>query len=698
MEIKNVIPTMVDKEQKKETDKKSEKDAAQNKNLSRLGASIEIDLSKEISEYSNGFLKAYEATNDGKNCFAIVCDPRYTPRFNMSGYYKEIANPTVPLLVANGCMTNPDGLPSAYCFVYENNLGKRLYKPDTIIAPSWKADAVLQKIAIPIINLLKDFHSRDLVHGNIRADNLYDGGQKNYEAVRLGDCLSLPASMAQPVIYETIERGMADPISRGKGTISDDLYALGALITMHMRSYDPLKGKTDTEILSAKVVNGSYSALVGSNDRFSGGILELLRGLLVDDPKQRWSLDEVVAWLDGRRLSPKQPAKKKKAARSITLNGIAYYYAPTLAHNLVKHPQEAVQLIENHELTHWVERTLGDDDMLQRLQSAIKGAADLGTGAGYWDRLLARVSIAIDPYAPIRFKNMSFSMDGLGNAFADSFVQKRGLSTFTSLFTEDILGFWITTCVNENMDISGYAGQIDKCRTFLKQTTIQYGIERCLYFLNDSVHCLSPLVENHYARTPEDFLFAVDNYLERNPNATTPRLIDKHAACFLISKDNRLIEPFTFDLSSPENFRHILATTQILAAIQKFHNGASAPHITQWLVKMMPPVIERFHNIERQAAIRKELNAVQNTGNVKDILDIIENPDRIRNDQLDFRRALKNYAALDIEKKQLEHKLKNPRYHAERSGREWAATVSGLVSALIMLGFIIVHFGGDATF
>lgn len=673
------------------TDEAAQASAATN--TAKLGDGVTVDLSRELPEYSNAFVKAHPAKVEGRDVFACICDPRYTPRYNMARSYRDITNPALPMLLAHGSLIMPNGNPGNYAFIYENNLGKRLYGPDDIIAKSMKAERVLEQIAIPIINVLRDFRARDLVHGNIRCDNLFDGGRQNMEIIKLGDCLTMPPSMAQPIVYESIERSMADPIARGRGTLEDDLYSLGVVLAMHMRSYDPLKGKTDNEIVAAKVVNGSYAAIVGANDRFSGGILELLRGLLIDDKKQRWNIDEVGAWLDGRRLTPKQPTKKKKSARAITLGDVSYYYATTLAHNIVQKPQEAVHMIENNELGHWVERSLGDEDMAHRLEEANRGAAEAGTGTGHWDRLLSRVSIALDPYAPLRYKGMSFTIEGLGNLLAESFVQKRGLSKFTSFFNENILNFWISVGANMGMDMSGYSGIIDKCRAFLRQNGLQYGIERCLYFLNDSVHCLSPIVEQYFARSPEDYLDALDKYAQKHAGALPPQIIDKHAACFLVCKDSRLVEPYSYDLSSSEPFRYILGTTQVLAAIQKFNNGGSAPHVTKWLVGLMDPVIERFHNIERQKKIRAELNAVQNSGNIQDIINIVENPDRIRDDQLDFRKAYRDYRTLDLELKQLEFKLKHPRSHADKSGQEWAATISGVVSGLIILGFIMVQFG-----
>lgn len=695
---------MADDTVKDSKQKQASSEAAREKPVSSADhiavlADAEIDLSQELPQYSNRYLKAYAAksSNTGNApCFALIADTRYTPRVNTALKYQEIANPSVARLVTSGVADMPGGQPSAYAFIYEYNLGDRIYTNDENLALGWKAERVMEKIAIPIVMALRDLQQRDVIHGNIRASNLYNGGKKNFETIILGDCLALPASMAQPLIYEPIERGMADPIGRGEGTVEDDLYALGVLIAMHLRSYDPLRGKSDNEIISSKVINGSYSALIGGNDRFSGGILELLRGLLMDDKKQRWTLDEVMNWLDGRRLTPKQPIRRKKASRALMLDGISYYYSATLAHNIVSKPQEAVHHIENNELGHWVERSLGDEEMLHRLQQAIETASEGGVGAGYWDRLLPRVSIALDPEAPIRYKGMSIRPVGIGAAMAEAFIQKKGLANFADLFNNGVLYFWITVTANLNEDISAFMAQVDKCRSYLKQRGIQYGIERCLYLLNPSVHCLSPLVEDYFVRTPEEYLLALEDMAPKFKGSYPTKIIDHHAACFLISRESRMVEPFTYDLSSNENFRHLLGSLQVMATIQRLSNVKNLPNLSQWIGNLLDPVIDRFHSKDIRQSIRKKVDAAKSSGNLTELLSIIENPEKIREDQSGFKQALKDYQRLESEVAQLTFKLNNPRFNAEKSGREWAATIAGVISALIILGFIMVHFGTES--
>ena len=664
-------------------------------NIARFENKFFIDLSHETPEFSTKTVKAFQTGTSESNLegfFTIICNPRYTPRTNITKNYIEIANPKLPKLVAHGRAIMPDGT-ACYCYIYKEELGLKIYNSDQDIARGWKAEKTLNLLALPILKILKDLQQRDITHGNIRATNLYNGGGNKFDSLMLGECLSTPASLNQPAIYEPIERAMSDPIGRGDGTIKDDLYALGVLIAMHMRNFDPLRGKSEDEIISAKVVNGSYGALVGSSDRLSSGLTDLLRGLLIDSEKTRWSLDDVFDWLDGRRLTVNPSVKIKKAPRAIKFDGISFFYAKTLAHKLLQKPQEAVHIIENHELTHWIERSLSNNEMLERVNLAISSAREGGTGVGYWDRLLPRISIALDPNAPIRYRSMSLHLNAIGNAMADAFAQKKGLNNFIELFNNGIIYFWISVCADLNMDINFYSQQFEKVKSYLRQKGITEGIERCLYYLNPSIHCLSPLVSEYFVTDPKEYLMSLEKVAEQNSGNWPSRIIDKHAACFLISRDSRLIEPFVYDLSSDLDYRYVLANLSILAGIQKYSELPPLPYVTDWVCSLLDPVINRYHDKETQKHIRDEILKKKATGNLTIILKIIESPEQIKKDQLSYRQAIISFREMDHEAINLKKKLERPKFYSERTGREWAATISGVISILVILGFIMVHFG-----
>ena len=116
-----------------------------------------------------------------------------------------------------------------------------------------------------------------------------------------------------------------------------------------------------------------------------------------DDDAQRWTIDDVLVWMEGRRLQPKQATKNRKAARPLIYCEQKYFYPSFLAMDLDINPEETQRLIESVELEQWLARSLEDEEALESLQIGLKSARERGTGAGYGDRLVANVSSALDP-------------------------------------------------------------------------------------------------------------------------------------------------------------------------------------------------------------------------------------------------------------------------------------------------------------
>jgi hypothetical protein len=434
---------------------------------------------------------------------------------------------------------------------------------------------------------------------------------------------------------------------------------------------------------------------VGSSDRLSSGLTDLLRGLLTDNEKSRWSLEEVLDWLDGRRMTVNQTIKVKKAARGIKFDNTNFFYANTLAHRMFRNPQEATELIDNNELTHWIERSLGNKEILARVDMAIRVTQEGGTGVGYTDRLLPRVSIALDPSAPIRFRSLCFHPNAIGQMMAEANFHKKGMNDFIELFNNGVIHFWITVCADLNMDVNEYVQQFDKVKTYLRQRGITDGIERCLYFLNPSIHCLSPLVEDYFVTDVSEYLLSLETIAADNKGSYSTRIIDKHAACFLMSRDQKLIEPYTFDLSSDLDYRYIMANLNILASIQRFNKVPPLPHLTNWICSLLTPVIARYHNTETQRSVQLKIEKNKDSGDLNKILKIINDADTIKKDQIEYKKAMRKYRELKIESDALEKKLENPKYFSQKTGREWAATIAAVVAALVILGFLMVHFGGE---
>lgn len=656
---------------------------------------IEIDTSARLPKYSNPFINAYAAKSigaDERDYIAYVCEPQFTPRNRVGPAYAAIDNPSLLRLIGSGIGKIPDQHLNRFVFIYENALGNPIVESDQGLALGMKSDRVMEKVVRPLIGVLKDLRDNDIVHGGIRASNLFDGGKENWDRVVLGEGLSLPPSMAQPAIYEPIDRALAQPTGRGLGTNQDDLYSLGVTLAMLLRSKDPMKNKSEAEITQNKMQYGSYATLLGSDDHFTGAIVELLRGLLYDDRHQRWTLDEVLTWLDGRRLSPKQASKKLRAARPLEFNGKSYSFPAALARDLFAKPAEAVGLIESGDLYQWIKRSLDDEQMLMRFESAVKSAEEQGRNASYWDRLLSRMAIALDPEGPIRYKSLSLTGEGIATALAESFVSGKDLGTHIEIFTGSLLSFWMTTLTELNHDMANFVTRFDAARNYIKQPGMGFGLERVLYFLNPDVHCLSPVVARYYARSPEEFLMACEDLAADEANRPQ-RLMDRHAIAFLAVKDRKVAEPFLYELQSNEPYRYSLGTLQCLASIQRYYRMPPLRNVTQWMADFVEPVFARFHDRDIRRDLRKRVAEVRDKGDLSKLLVILDDAEMLRNDLLNFRRAMQMYRQLTAERDSLSMRVKE-RFYGRREGRETAVVVAGVVAAFLMFGIIVMYLNG----
>jgi serine/threonine protein kinase len=160
---------------------------------------------------------------------------------------------------------------------------------------------------------LREMSQRSISHRAIRPDNIFyaDGSKRS---IQLGECVTAPAGMNQPIWYETVEGAMADERARGV----DDLFAVGVTMLALLLGRNPLSNVDVGRFIEDRVNHGSYSAIVGSS-RIQPNMLELLRGLLMDDPRERWSLRDIEHGVGGRRNRPSCRPRRRGRLKSAAL-------------------------------------------------------------------------------------------------------------------------------------------------------------------------------------------------------------------------------------------------------------------------------------------------------------------------------------------------------------------------------------------
>ncbi len=653
---------------------------------------IEIRPGKRLEQYDSGPVKAYAAIGSGKRkgeLVALVCEKNLVPRVNSAPYYAGLINPSLVHLVACGVIYWPPSAEQRYVFIYQRMMGNPLLKVGGKPALDWKHDEVMHRAIPSLVSVLMDFRDKDFVHGDIRPSNMFEGGTAGGERIVLGECLSLPPSYAQPVLYEPVERAMATPVSRGLSTRADDMYAFGVSLTVMLRHHDPMAGLSDEQIIAQKMEIGSYAAITGK-DRFTGAILELLRGLLYDDPAQRWTIDEVQSWLDGQRLSPKQAAKKVKAARPIHFNGERYFRPHVLAMDLHKNPGDAIQLVEGGNLMQWMERSIEDPVAIGRVEKALElSSADSG-GVDYNDRMLCRLSIALDPDAPLRYKGLSVRPEGMGYALADAIYRKKDINIYAEIMLQHFAAFWADSRVNEKVDFSALINRLDTCRAYLRQKNVGYGVERCLYTLSPECPCLSEKLDKYYVRSPEDLMYAYEDMIARgNPPA---RFFDRHIVAFLSVKDRKTVDGYLVELNSEGPYEQVMGTLKTLATVQKRSKMGPFPNIARYLTTMFEPIYQRYHDRVLRKNFQIKIDAIKETGDLTKLAVLFDNREITGQDFSGYKKALREYFELKKEKGKLEMRMQREGEFGQGTGRQIAAIFSGVLAGAIILLFGLLHF------
>ncbi len=656
---------------------------------------ITVMPGNRLPQFDKGPVKAYAARGKEKvptNLFAMICEDHLSPRTSKVANYVSILNPSLPRLVASGIIDWAPAGKQKYCFIYENIMGVQLMREDTHGGAGLKPDHVLNAVIRPMVSVLQDMRDREIFHGNIRPSNMFDSGGRSMERAVLGECLALPIGYNQPALYEPLHRALCSPLGRGTGTQQDDLYAFGVSLAMLMRHNDPTEGMSEQEIIETKMEEGTYMTLLG-RDRFSGAILELLRGLLYDDDYQRWTLDDIMVWMDGRRLSPKQASRRLKAARPLLFNGEKYTRPEFLARDLNKNISEARQLIDGGEMEQWLSRALDDKAAIARFEKALKYAEEGGKGSGYAEQVVTRTAIALHPEGPIRYRNISLFPEGVGAALTESYMMKRDLQSFIDFFLIYFMTQWIEAQSGAVTDAGNIVAKFDSARAYLRQKGMGFGIEKCLYTLNPEIHCLSEKLQKFHVRNPEDMLYAFEK-MSHSPSHPA-MFFDRHIIAFLSVKDRKNIDPYMHELNAPEQYKRVLAEMKTLATIQKRSQMDKFPGVAGWMSENLECVYERFHDRDLRADLKKSIGRMKEKGDLGKIIGLFDNPATYQNDFTGFRRAMRDYFELEKECEDIEHALRDESSFGLETGRQVAAAVACVLAGIVILAAMFTNFNAS---
>lgn len=665
-------------------------------NAGRVAAGkYEIDLSHPLNNYDHPFVEAYECAHSDSGTgdhIALITKDRYPIRRSIID--KCLANSDIDgmmALVTTHMVDWVDGT-RRYALIYRRPEGHPIMVSTAQRREPISEETIRRGIIRPITQTLQKLSTMGLFHGNIRPTNIFLTNYDNAQAI-LGECASSIPGALQPVIFETIERGMADPEGRGVGAGVDDVYSFGATIAVLMRGFNPMEGKTDRFIIEEKIQRGSYAVLTDGL-RLSPGLSEFLRATLNDDPRQRWDIDQLVAWSEGNRAAPKPSSVGQKAQRNLEFNGRKYSRPRLLAKDLHENPTEALLLIESGNMVKWIERALGDNAMVAALNVAIGRASSAGRTAGFEDRLLCYVSMALDPIAPIRFRNIRVFPAGLGHALSLAMLRGGNVQIFGEIIRERYAWAWLNQkeVTNPTDNRMENVHMFDNAAKMIVRRGINYGLERCLYELCPDTPCLSDYFKGYYVPDCQAVLSSLNDVASEYKDG---KAIDRHIASFVTTRDSRDNSGLIVLLEGHDPIKRNLSLITLYQQMQRRYNLQKLVGLAEWLTKEAHEVAQRFRNIDDRNNILRQLPKDIATGSLTKVLGTIDNPVMVRKDEYNFALAVQQFQIYGRERDMIRYQLfNNPRY-GFTTGRQIALVISMLIAAVVIACILVNRFTGQ---
>ena len=650
-----------------------------------------ILVDSPLPELDLGKAKAY-VTRDDKSpkdpLFARICPADAVPRLDILNNLKHMMDANLLRPIEGEGVVWPGGKGRRIAIVFRKPDHGVLLPANVAKINPLQPDEMAKTFLAPAVLTLGYMAQRGLSHRAIRADNIYwHGGGRN--SILLGDCISHAPAFLQPVLYETIESGMTPPIGRGVGTIRDDFYSLGVTILAMAQGRLPLGGYTDEQIIDAKLARGSFAALM-NGERPPFGLRELLRGLLSDDPFERWGLEQLEQWLGGGLRSSVQEVRTGAVERNYEFDGKEYTNSRALANAFGKKWSKAGKIILDAGFEKWLRRGADDSSIADRIRKtlSIGGLPDKSKGADA--RKVAQACMIMDRFGPVRYQGLVAMPTAMGLMLADAYFRKdtKAIKRIADSISSGAVSDWYT--LQGGAEVIIYEAEINQLKQMqhlLKQTAPGYGVERCLYMLNPTYPCLSDILLDNYVQNIRDLMPALENNVK--DHGSLPTIVDRHLAAFIACRIKANIDKplAALDSAHGDPVAIKLGMLGVFARLQSKYGPDHLPFLTQWLAKELEVTVDRVNGKTTRDQLLARVRSVGDTGSLISLHNCLNNDKIIRQDELARKKAVKEFSDAAREISQLESK--EFQESAQRMGWRIATGISSSVS-MATIAFVVL--------
>ena len=655
-----------------------------------IGGAYRIVPEAPLAEFDRPGAPAYVARdqrNPARQLLANVCDPGILPRVETLVQLKTLREALVIPPVAWDPVDWPRASQRCFAVVYEHPEVKPMMSSLSDRLPAAATEFLVGSMLGPLSQTLALIARRGQAHRAISPTNMYRIGETG-DAVILGDCVTSPPACGQPTLMETIEVAMTPPMNRGIGGFPDDIYALGASMLFLAIGWCPVAHFNDDQIIESKTRQGSFMALL-NGERPPVGLREPLRGMLSDDPAERWTLDDIEQWIGGVMRRSVQPTRDLRSDRPFEFEGGEHRNCRTLARGFGDHSDEAGKVVRSKEFENWLVRGVSDPTLVETVAEILTYSGSQ-QGESAEDTVVSKVCVALDPLGPLRYKGFIADPQGFGPALASAMDSgdEKMVQLIGDCVSKGIPTDWLK---QRALALATETGNVEKdvrrIQQLLKHAGPGYGIERALYEMNPFVPCKSKLLKGGYVYSLRDLLPALEDMVR--DTGELPTLVDRHIAAFIAARLKGPTERIltTIDDEKSNSLTSKLGMVKLLGFVQKDYGPEALPNLTGWLSEELAPSIDQFQSRSMREELKRKLESVVAKGQLSALHDNLNSKQLVKRDMAAKKQAAREFAEAALKIEQLISK--EFQEDALRTG--WGiATGSSVFIAIATIAFLVV--------
>ena len=537
-------------------------------------------------------------------------------------------------------------------------------------------ETIANRVVRSILPALREIESRRTSHRAIRPSNLFytDGSRTN---VILGPPATSPPGQDQPAYLESLESAITDPRARGGQTFADDMFSLGVTLLMLATGRHPLRDMKPEDMTSRRLEVGSFEAMAGGL-RLTTTMTELIRGLLVDSRRERWNLSDLAQWaVDGRRPNPPRVTQPKVAGRPIKIGSSEALTARSLAFHLARNWDHGGKLLTSEEFQTWIRRSLAEEAVVDRVTKVTRGSQET-TVRERSDKLILNALLALDPNGPMRYRDLSFQLEGLpnllGNVLVDADNERDAAADLSMLIANGLWSGWSIMQGSLSAEAARIRSLLERQRTVVTTRDPGAGIERCLYELSPAMPCLSPLVLESCVVDLNDLLAALDRLTPES--FVEDFLTDRHILAFIASRSSKVTDQVLRQAVGRRNaLQRLVQQVKILALVQS-NAKIAVPNLTTNLANLLKATADQeIRGSELKELVLKDLEAATPLGKIDALLKTLEESGALEADRRGFEAARTEY----VEGKKKLSELKDQLTKAERRASGLGPQIAGMI-------------------